>query len=55
MFIMQTMRIMAGPYLCSLADMYYANQDILNTIVVVLGCIWIFYKRFSKHSTVSEK
>ncbi|TCS79948.1 hypothetical protein EDC37_10515 [Pectinatus cerevisiiphilus] len=52
MFLIQTMRIMAGPYLCNLADMYYANQDILNTIVVLCGAAWIFYKRYTQKTSV---
>lgn len=46
MFFVQTMRIMAGPYLCNLADMYYANQNIFNTLVVLFGTGWLIYQRY---------
>ncbi len=55
MFFIQTMRMMAGPYLCNLMDIYYAHQDILNLIVFILGTIWIVYKRFYKNSIAADK
>lgn len=54
MFLMQTIRIMAGPYLCQLMDNYYANQDILNSIVVICATIWIFYQRYFKNSPAAK-
>ncbi|AOT72636.1 hypothetical protein [Geosporobacter ferrireducens] len=42
--IYEFMRLMAGKYLRALIDYYIANQNILNTIVVIGGFIWIIFK-----------
>lgn len=47
MFFDQMMHIMAGPYLGSLIDWYCENQDVWNTLVVIGGAAWLFYKNHS--------
>lgn len=48
--IYEMMRAMAGPYVCSVADAYLAHQDVLNSIVVAGGVVWIAYDRkYRKH------
>lgn len=43
--VWEMMRFMAGPYLCSAADLYLQHQDILNTVVCAAGVCWIVYSR----------
>ncbi len=54
--IYEMMRIMAGPYLCSVTDLYLENQDILNSIVVACGIVWITYnKKYRKIKAETPK
>jgi hypothetical protein len=48
--VYEMMRVMAGPYICSLVDSYLAHQDVLNSIVVAGGFTWRIYdQKYRKH------
>ncbi len=49
MFLEEMMRMMAGPYLSNLIDLYCANQDVLNSIIVGCALLWIIYKKNVKN------
>lgn len=53
--IYEMMRVMAGTYLCSIADLYLANQDILNTFIVSGGLVWIIYNsKYRKNNNTTK-
>lgn len=43
--IYEFMRMMAGQYLCKLSDYYTQNQIFFNSLVVIVGFLWIVYKK----------
>jgi hypothetical protein len=46
--IQSIMRWLSGPYLNKAIDFYIIYQDIFNTIVVILGFLWILYSKNKK-------
>ncbi|QZY55230.1 hypothetical protein [Crassaminicella profunda] len=49
--IYEFMRMMAGSSLCKLSDYYNQNQFIFNIFIVIVGFLWILYKRKSSNAT----
>jgi hypothetical protein len=48
--VYEMMRVMAGPYICNLVDSYIAHQDVLNSVIVTGGFVWLVYNRkYQKH------